>query len=160
MSATQLPRTFVAAETETAAYLNSLGSIIAGMMSAWTPFTPTWTAATTNPVLGNGTLVGRSLQIGKTVYWWVRVVGGSSTTWGSGGYLWNLPIAPLNGTGSTMGSGLVANTSAGFYGRTAVCVGSNTVALVDAAAARVGQGTPVTFASGYAIDMQGMYEAA
>src|SRR5438477_553743 len=31
-------------------------------------YTPTWTAVTTNPVIGNGTLTGRFLQIGDVVF--------------------------------------------------------------------------------------------
>ena len=60
----------------------------------WQSYTPVWTAATTNPVLGNGTLVGRYCQIGKTVWVKFRLTIGSTTTLGSGDWSISLPVGP------------------------------------------------------------------
>lgn len=58
----------------------------------WFSYTPTWTATTTNPTLGNGVLNGRFTINGRTV----TIVGtlsvGSTTTMGSGVYYWALPV--------------------------------------------------------------------
>lgn len=63
------------------------------LVSAWASYTPAWTASTTNPTLGNGTLVGRYKQIGKTVHFTLKLTVGSTTTVGSGLYSWSLPVA-------------------------------------------------------------------
>ena len=70
--------------------------------ATWTSFTPTWTATTTNPVIGNGTLAGKYIKIGKTVIAQYHLVAGSTTTFGSGNYRFSLPfnadrIAALQG---------------------------------------------------------------
>lgn len=70
--------------------------LAAGRTAAATPpamvtYTPTWTATTTNPTIGNGTLSGRYWQDGPTVRGVINLTIGSSTGLGSGNYLWQLP---------------------------------------------------------------------
>lgn len=105
-------RTFYATDTG-AAYLDigsawvaapiAAGSITAAMLAsaigAWTTYTPTWTAASSNPSLGNGTLLGRYSQIGKTVAFRIFLSIGSTTTQGSGTWRFALPFAsPSDGS--------------------------------------------------------------
>ncbi|MFG3709220.1 hypothetical protein ACGF7U_31440 [Micromonospora sp. NPDC047670] len=49
----------------------------------WTSFNPTWTA-NTPPVLGNGVLAGRYKKIGRTVHFVMKLFFGSTTTPGTG----------------------------------------------------------------------------
>jgi hypothetical protein len=58
---------------------------------AWTSYTPTWTALSTNPTLGNGTITGKYIQLGKTVLFRVHITFGSTTTAGSGNWSLTLP---------------------------------------------------------------------
>jgi hypothetical protein len=58
----------------------------------WTNFTPTWTASTSNPAIGDGLIEGRYKQVGKTVHVWMSVSMGSTTTFGTGEYKVNLPV--------------------------------------------------------------------
>lgn len=60
--------------------------------TAWTSFTPTWTGASANPSLGNGTLAGAYQQIGKTVKFRIRLVIGSTTSLGTGGWRFSFPV--------------------------------------------------------------------
>ena len=64
----------------------------------WTNYTPTWTATTTDPVLGNGTLAGRYSKIGKTVIGDIILVMGSTTTYGSGVWSFSLPYTAKSAT--------------------------------------------------------------
>ncbi|MEU9793838.1 hypothetical protein AB0E27_24955 [Streptomyces sparsogenes] len=66
------------------------------IFAAWTTYTPTWTASTTNPVLGNGTLIGRYLKVGRTVTCHINLITGSTTTYGSGIYSFSLPFTSAN----------------------------------------------------------------
>ena len=63
------------------------------MSGAWTSYTPIWTAVTTNPSLGNGTLNGRYVRSGRTITGYVNLVAGSTTTYGSGDYAFSIPVA-------------------------------------------------------------------
>jgi hypothetical protein len=91
------PRTWVAGEKPPAATLNEHirdnFKAIGDPWAAWGT-APAWTAATTNPVLGNGTLTHGLLTAGKSVGFWVEMVAGGTTTFGSGSWLLSLPYTP------------------------------------------------------------------
>ena len=59
----------------------------------WTSYTPSWTATTTNPSIGNGTLSGEYLQIGNIVHVALTMRAGSTTTFGAGEWRFNYPVA-------------------------------------------------------------------
>ncbi|WP_063735629.1 hypothetical protein [Streptomyces sp. RTd22] len=94
---TSTPRTWVVGETVTAALMNTeIRDQFNSIFGAWTSYTPTWTASTTNPVLGNGTLIGRYLKVGMTCTTQINLVTGSTTTYGAGNYSWALPFTSAN----------------------------------------------------------------
>lgn len=51
---------------------------------AWTSYSPTWTAPSVNPSLGNGTIAAAYLIRGKTYLFRIAVTMGSTTTYGTG----------------------------------------------------------------------------
>ena len=55
-----------------------------------------WTATTTNPVIGNGTLIGRFTIIRNMCYVNGHVLMGSTTTFGTDRYHFSLPITPAS----------------------------------------------------------------
>jgi hypothetical protein len=67
----------------------STGNITTG---AWPSYSPTLGADTTNPTLGNATLVGEYAVIGKLCFFNIRFVYGSTTTAGSGNWHFSLPF--------------------------------------------------------------------
>jgi hypothetical protein len=80
--------------------LQALASETTGLKYAndLTTFTPTWTATVTNPVIGNGTLEGKYMRTGKQCFVKYRLVAGSTTTFGSGDWIFSLPFtAQLDG---------------------------------------------------------------
>lgn len=61
--------------------------------SAWTSYNPSWTAITTNPAIGNGSIVGAYMEVGgKTIVGRITINIGSTTTAGSGSYRFSLPF--------------------------------------------------------------------
>jgi hypothetical protein len=58
----------------------------------WTEYTPAWSSSGTQPSLGNGTLTGRYTQTGKTVTGIVEWQAGSTTTYGTGNWLFSVPV--------------------------------------------------------------------
>ena len=85
------PPDFVAGTALTEGDLDILSANQAALGDAWTSFTPTWTASTTNPALGNGTAAGWYRQIGKTLDVRYRIAMGSTTTSGTGYWKLRLP---------------------------------------------------------------------
>jgi hypothetical protein len=69
-----------------------------GPLGAWTPYAPAWTASTTNPTLGNGTLTGRYSLVGKTCSGQIKLTTGGTTSFGSGDWYFSLPFAAYETT--------------------------------------------------------------
>jgi hypothetical protein len=64
-------------------------SVGTGLLT-WTNYTPTWT----NLTLGNGTLTAKYAKLGKTVYFYVKFVMGSTSAVGNSPKF-TLPVTPL-----------------------------------------------------------------
>jgi hypothetical protein len=60
--------------------------------TAWTSYTPTITADGGGFALNNGTLTGRYKQVGKTVFFNLKFVFGSTTSAGTGHWNFSLPV--------------------------------------------------------------------
>jgi transcription elongation factor len=86
--------------------INALRTIEVG--GVWQSYTPVWTASTTNPAIGNGTLTGRYSVIGKTCIVNGVMTAGSTTTFGSGYWMFSVPYIPASGIES--GSSLILDS--------------------------------------------------
>ncbi|OKI47240.1 hypothetical protein A6A27_10350 [Micromonospora sp. CB01531] len=129
--------------------------------NVWQPYTPVWTASTTNPALNNGTLVGAYRQVGKTVDVRIILTLGGSTAVGAGLYLLSLPVAPV--IGGLLGAHCVGPSGVRWAGTAALiaasATGSNMRISVGADGASVGATVPFTWASGHQLILAGTYEA-
>ncbi|MEW2399583.1 hypothetical protein [Streptomyces sp. NPDC046862] len=61
-------------------------------MGVWNTYAPAWTAETTSPAIGNGTLTGKYAVVGKVCHFTALIQFGSTTTYGSGDYSLGLPV--------------------------------------------------------------------
>jgi hypothetical protein len=77
--------------------------------SPWSAYTPVWTAASVNPVIGNGSITGSYYVIGKTCFVRVRVVMGSTTTYGTGAWYISLPVTAASAYGVIMPATMLNN---------------------------------------------------
>lgn len=139
---------FLAGQRITAADLNT-----ATQQSAWTLYTPSWTSSGTAPSVGaGGTLVGSYAKVGRLVTVKIALTTGGSTTYGTGNYIFSLPLAAaVTGVGSggfahagSWGVYNAGNTT--FYaGSTVIQQGapSQVVGLVNANANFLGATVPV-----------------
>jgi hypothetical protein len=91
--------------------LNLNGSDIS---SAWIPYTPTWTAASTNPVIGNGTITGQYKVIGKICFVRGNIAMGSTTTFGSGEWYVSMPFTASHADAILMTANLLDNGTAWY----------------------------------------------
>jgi hypothetical protein len=130
----------------------------------WSSYTPSWTAATTNPSLGNGSATGRVMQIGKMVHFAAHIVAGSTTTYGSGQYRISLPVNARTGNPQQLvQTRLWDNSASQAYAGQSV-LSSTYVSLstqgVNADSDNVTPTVPFTFANGDELIACGAYEAA
>lgn len=142
-----------------------------GTSWAWTTFTPTWTGSSSNPAIGDGTLLGYYRQIGKTVHCTVILKAGSTTTYGSGTFRFAAPVAARNvsnliwvGSCWLLDSGTINQTGVVFIGSSdidAAFSASYFVLLNDGATGGfVGQTVPFTWAVNDKLIFTITYEAA
>lgn len=166
MGLNSTPRTWVPGEVTTAAQLNAeIRDALAGLQAPWDTYTPTWTAATTAPSLGNGSLAGRYRQVGKTVDVLIRLVIGSTTGLGLGNWNFTLPVAAKGGIGSTLHvAAAISGTVNSFMGFTAELSGASTGTLFYPNQGLTGDwnaitgGAPSGWASGDTLRVFGRYE--
>ena len=82
-------------------YLKDTNSIEYYSGSAWVasgsiPSYAAWTPTFTNLTVGNGTLVGQYVQIGKMVHWYMHLTFGSTTSITGAVQVTGLPVAPVS----------------------------------------------------------------
>ena len=134
--------------------------------SAWTSYTPVWTAASINPNIGNGTITGNYKVIGKICFVRGNLVIGSTSAFGSGEWYVSLPFDAVNADtiqiassilddGSAWYNGLMNGARGGFVSKSAVQyqnVGGTTSGLAT--------GSPFAWAPGDRFIWNGSYEIA
>jgi hypothetical protein len=80
----------------------------------YTSFTPTIAATSTGWALGNGTATGAFTRIDNVVIGRLRLVFGSTSTYGAADLLINLPVNGANTFEQSIGIGVAADDSAGI----------------------------------------------
>jgi hypothetical protein len=133
----------------------------------YTAYTPSWSVNSgTAPSIGNGTLSGRYLLVGKVCQVQIILVAGSTTTFGSGGiWQFTLPFNANELSGSTGGfSGSAYIEDAAVAGYQAVAVrkggGANSCQLVMSSTGMVTSAVPFTWATGDFFNLSMVYGVA
>jgi hypothetical protein len=159
------PRTWVVGEVVTAALLNQeVRDQLNSMFAAWTAYTPSWTAST-NPALGNGTLTGRSMKIGRNVLCQIMLTTGSTTTYGSGQYSFGLPSALASSGVDSEGTARLT-AGATYIGQcfassgASVCSAAFPNSGTPATGANMTPTAPATLAAGHVLRLSLFYESA
>ena len=145
---TTASHTWAVGETVTAANMNSQVRDLVNAFGGYTSYTPTWTSTGTAPALGNGTLTGSYSQIGKRVFFQLNLNAGSTTTFGTGSYIFSLPVSI---TGGLCTSSVFTHAGSVYLGEANVNTGSTFTILTQPAAgasAFMGATSPATWASG------------
>jgi hypothetical protein len=148
--------------------IQNLATGIDAFFGAWNTYTPVWASSGTAPTLGNATLTGRYMKIGKLGHAVIVFIYGSTSAAGTGTYNftlpagWSIPVA--TGTAAAFGNGYgwasVDDVSATTrYIGTLIRNSSSTVGVATHAAATAFSGTvPVTLATGDLITLRVMTE--
>jgi hypothetical protein len=129
--------------------LDGSGGVANSVRVEGATFTPAWTASTTNPTIGNGTLAGRYNKDGKAIDAFVELVIGSTTSAGTGNYAFAMPFQAAAGMAYTGAVWLFRN-GVTFRTGTALITSGATTALIyfDGVAGQFGSGTPYALATG------------
>ena len=158
------PRTYVAAAVLTAAQLNETRDSLKAIGDAWTSYTPTWSSTGTAPVLGNGTLTGAWVSAGKLTTFSIKLVMGSTTTYGSGNWTLTLPATPVNKGRQSANAVYWDNSATAIYGGwlywSSTSSGSLNYPGTSGLFTQTGAGNPFVFATSDEIVVTGVYEAA
>lgn len=157
---TSIPN-FVAGTVVDEPELDVLSNNLTVIGEAWTSYTPAWTGSGSNPVIGNGTIVGQYRATGKTIDYFINILAGSTTTFGTGTYSFSLPVTAASSVSyHPMGVAIVRDGSAAPLVRFPGHSTTTTVLLIDVAGTIVAATVPFTFANGDRIMLRGSYEAA
>ena len=136
--------------------------------TAWTAYSPTITADGGGFALNNGTLTGRYKQIGKTVFFKLKFVFGSTTAAGTGHWNFSLPATSYD-TNFTFSAAILDNGNAWYGGigngnytgstsSFAVIIPGTSASVTTWAS--VGNGGPFIWGDADNITISGSYEAA
>lgn len=129
----------------------------------WRTYTPSWTAATTNPTIGNGTISGRYWRSGNTVGFIAQVTAGSTTTFGSGQMRLSWPVTARTSSPDQSCNVFLFDNSSG-QGYMGLCTmgategGLNVQGTADLD--NITATSPFTFATSDVIRAWGTFEAA
>lgn len=126
---------------------------------AWTSWTPTWTATSGSPAIGNGTWDNKYIQIGKFVTGYLRFTAGSTTNFGTGDWRFTLPVTVTPPSSSSyywpVGTWTATALASGgnYSGTMNTSVEGGVTRLIGfndlpSAAAAVGPNIPATFQNG------------
>lgn len=156
-------RTWTSGEVLTAANMNAQLRDFANGFGAWASYTPAWTAATTNPVLGNGTLTGAYRQVQKDIAFRAALIAGSTTTYGTGTWFFTVPAAISTGDAQAfMPLGNWSGNPAGARNNGVAIIQTTTQVFLEVggAATAITNLAPGTWASTNVCTIHGQYEAA
>ena len=166
MPYTGTPRTWIAGEVPTATHFNdNLRDFARGFTDAWTAYTPTLTASTTNPT--NWTQTGYYARVGKLVIAKGTLTAGGAMTAGSGTYRIALPVNAQTALGNAVleGSTYLYDNSTGNAYSIAVPYAANTAYIqlvygTGGTGGTVAHNAPWTWAASDSIQFAFSYEAA
>lgn len=96
---------------------------------AWTTYAVTWSqSAGVNPVVGNATLIGKYMRVGRMIHVHVDMTMGSTTTYGSGGkWRFSLPVASANDGCTHVGTAHALMSTGRWAGDSIISPGFTTV---------------------------------
>ena len=130
------------------------GSVSA--LGTWTAYTPVWTTdSTPAPDIGNGSITGKYSVVGRTCICKIKLLVGSTTTFGTGIFRISLPITAAASQGGEVGSVKIFDSGTGWYDYNAILVNTSNIYIPPIAAT-----VPITFTTNDYILVTIIYETA
>ena len=85
-------------------------NVVGVLESNWQSYTPSWLSTGTAPAIGNGSVQGSFQQIGRRIEVQIYFAAGSTTTFGTGHYIFTAPVTSQTGL-QWFGNGQIQDTS-------------------------------------------------
>lgn len=137
---------------------------VAAADGVWTAYTPVWASVSNpQPVIGNGTLLARYARVKKLIYIKLRLVMGSTTTFGTGDYSFTLPLGASASHPGLETFGQCTALDAGTAYKFDVCAigsGAAIVKMIGSGGAFYGPTVPHTWANTDFLNLALTYETA
>ena len=140
---------------------DEVNAIETQLLAGVTSYTPTWTAASVNPTIGDGTIVGAYHQVGTLVYFRIALTIGSTTTTGTGAWSFTLPFTAVGAIGFPHGEAVIYDAGTGQL--VAVATQETTTKIFVIAhntSTAAGPTVPITWAAGDVLAISGVYVKA
>lgn len=127
----------------------------------WHSYTPSWTAASVNPTLGNGSLTAKYSLTGTTVKFSIRLNIGSTTTLGTGVWSFTLPYTSVAVGATALGAAHLFDSGTANYVGTTIHQTTTTASVVsDGAGNTISATVPFAWVNGDYVTFEGTYEIA
>ncbi len=117
-----------------------------------------WNASTTDPTLGDGTIVARWREFGDLVFVHFEITRGSTTNNGNGIYTFTLPFAPSTTSNQIMPGALHLVTTANRLPLYAAISTAGTISSINTTGGRIGSATGLV--TGDQLIVDGFYQPA
>jgi len=136
------------------------GTLDQGRLTNWTSYTPTWISnSSPQPSLGNGSLGGRYMRKGKTVWFQMFLNIGSSTTLGTGSWTFSLPTTAQFVFGfENMPVRMLQAGVAYFFGAASLVTSTTFLINLSGTLAPASPTTPFAWSVGSQMFINGMYD--
>jgi len=139
--------TFAAGAKVRGVDMQTLSDIDTALTTAWTSFTPVFTAAGGSPAVGNGTISGEYRRLGKIVEYRGSFIFGSTSNAGTGEWYMSSPFT-ANLPDLVTGSGFLHDSGTSYYSCTCAMRSAATKLNFITSATQVAATTPFTWAAG------------
>jgi hypothetical protein len=156
--------TFVAGRYPTDLELEALADQIDALTgTGFTAYTPTWTASSVNPAIGNGQIDAgyRRTSESDLVVYEGRLLTGTTTTYGTGFWLMSIPVAASSGsTNRSVLVGQALDVGSGLAHPIVGRIFAGALVFNGTAGTSVSATVPITWATGDELRWSITYEAA
>lgn len=149
--------------TNTADPLSDSGTATDLSGLAQSTYTPAWSASGVAPAIGDGTLAGVFTRIGKRITGVIRLVAGSTTTFGTGAWTFTIPVTAGTVTNLQAGGGAVKITDDGtayYVGAASIGSAGTTTGSIVTPGGDVSASVPHTWAQNDVLEIYFDYIAA
>lgn len=139
--------TFAAGAKVRGVDLQTIADIDTALTTAWTSFTPVFTAAGGSPAVGNGTISGEYRRLGKIVEYRGAFVFGSTSNAGTGEWYMSTPFT-ANTPDFVTGSAFLHDSGTSYFSATCAMRSAATKLNFIYQASQVAATVPMTWATG------------
>lgn len=131
-----------------------------GLSGLWQDYDVEWTAASTQPAIGNGSLLGRYSRSRNTIFLTVKLLVGSTTTKGTGAWTFSAPPGNIPSIVGANGMGEAIDTSTSNIYMTGASVDETGLISPFNDSGFFSTSVPFTWATGDTLRVSALYDVA